>query len=229
MSSPPPSSLSSEAGSICNDNDYKVAVGVAWYARYKELVQYKSLYGDCCVPYNYKANLPLAQWVKRQRYQYKLRSIGKHNNLNDERFDLLESLGFVWDGQEANWNETYNLLKEYKDKYGHCRISTTADSLSSSPSSKDDIDGDIDGDINDDMFDLDDSQSGSTNGTATGGGGSSDSTVDDLKTRRRLSVWVKLQRRQYRLHIAGKDSYMTKDRIDKLNELDFIWEPRQGK
>jgi len=42
-----------------------------------------------------------------------------------------------------------------------------------------------------------------------------------------LSVWVKCQRRQYKLLKAGKPSYISEERIRMLRELDFDFNPRR--
>eukprot|EP00980_Cylindrotheca_fusiformis_P023459 scaffold10493_cov93-Cylindrotheca_fusiformis.AAC.1 len=44
----------------------------------------------------------------------------------------------------------------------------------------------------------------------------------------KLSTWVKCQRRQYKLYQQGKPSNMTEDRIEKLNDLGFVWSLRKG-
>jgi hypothetical protein len=44
----------------------------------------------------------------------------------------------------------------------------------------------------------------------------------------KLLVWVKCQRRQYKLYAAGQKSSMTPGRISKLNEIGFCWNPRRG-
>jgi len=44
-----------------------------------------------------------------------------------------------------------------------------------------------------------------------------------------LSVWVKCQRRQFKLFCEGRDSNMTKHRIEKLLSLGFIFSPRLQK
>lgn len=41
-----------------------------------------------------------------------------------------------------------------------------------------------------------------------------------------LSTWVKCQRRQYKLRIAGKSSNMTASRIQELDSLGFLWSVR---
>jgi Helicase associated domain len=40
-----------------------------WFEKLSELAEYTSTFGHCHVPHNWKENLSLAQWVKRQRYQ----------------------------------------------------------------------------------------------------------------------------------------------------------------
>lgn len=42
-----------------------------------------------------------------------------------------------------------------------------------------------------------------------------------------LSQWVKRQRKQYKKYEKGKESSLTKDRVDRLNKLGFIWDGRQ--
>mmetsp|Transcript_2194 Transcript_2194/g.3171 ORF Transcript_2194/g.3171 Transcript_2194/m.3171 type:complete len:389 (+) Transcript_2194:165-1331(+) len=44
----------------------------------------------------------------------------------------------------------------------------------------------------------------------------------------RLATWVKFQRRQYKLHLAGRPSYMTPGRIESLNSLGFEWTLRSS-
>lgn len=43
----------------------------------------------------------------------------------------------------------------------------------------------------------------------------------------KLAIWVKCQRRQYKLLVSGQPSNMTHARVDLLNELNFIWEIRR--
>ena len=52
--------------------------------------------------------------------------------------------------------------------------------------------------------------------------------VNSPKTRQ-LAIWVKCQRRQYRLFCDGRHSTMTNERIRKLNELGFVWNPQEYK
>ena len=66
-----------------------------WNERYQELITFKEEHGHCCVPSHWPTNSALAQWVKRQRYQYKLSQQGVHSNLTEKRKQLLDKIGFV--------------------------------------------------------------------------------------------------------------------------------------
>ena len=46
-----------------------------WFERYEELVKFYEDRGHSSVPHTDTSNKPLARWVKRQRYQYKLRYV----------------------------------------------------------------------------------------------------------------------------------------------------------
>ena len=93
-----------------------------WNEKYQELTEYKVKYGHCNVRYQWNENIPLSQWVKRQRHQYKLKQEGRHSNLSDKREAQLEKLGFVWDSRAAAWEERFEELKAFHKEYGHFRV-----------------------------------------------------------------------------------------------------------
>mmetsp|Transcript_26026 Transcript_26026/g.39400 ORF Transcript_26026/g.39400 Transcript_26026/m.39400 type:complete len:272 (-) Transcript_26026:11-826(-) len=94
-----------------------------WSKNFKELLNYKKKYGDCLVPYKYAENPSLYMWVKRQRYQYSLFLHGsKESCMSPHRIKMLESIGFVWDVQIANWEKRFQELKEFKQQHGHCNL-----------------------------------------------------------------------------------------------------------
>lgn len=95
-----------------------------WKKQLKGLLNFKDERGHCSVPYAYDGNPTLARWVKRQRYQYKLKQQGKISTITDERIQELESVGFVWDSHSAVWQERYKELKEYSAKHGNCDVPT---------------------------------------------------------------------------------------------------------
>jgi hypothetical protein len=156
-------------------NDFHKYQSEKWDSRFQDLVQFKQTYGHCTVPNMFSSNPKLAQWVKRQRYQHKLKAQGKPNTLTYARRQVLEMVGFAWDSHEAAWMERWNELRSYRVEHGHNNVPTNYEST------------------------------------------------------RHLWIWVKCQRRQYRLFQSGQPSNMTMERIIKMESLNFNWNPRNLK
>jgi hypothetical protein len=144
-----------------------------WLERYGELCLFQQLRGHCLVSSHEEKYYTLALWVKRQRYQYRLRKEGQHSSMTYEREAALQQLGFVWDSQGAIWEERLNELCAFKEIHGQCNVPA------------------------------------------------------NFSESRQLAIWVKCQRRQYRLFCDAEHSNMTKDRFEKLSELGFVWNPRR--
>jgi hypothetical protein len=98
-----------------------------WSEKFEDLCEFRKYYGHCHVPHTYARNAPLAQWVKRQRYQYKLKIEGKRSTLSDERVRLLHNIGFIWNSHEAVWEERRDELLQYKRSHGHCVVPSNFD------------------------------------------------------------------------------------------------------
>jgi len=94
----------------------------SWMEKYEELLDFRLSNGHCLVPNQYPANPSLAEWVKRQRYQYKLKRMGKHSSMSDDRVIALEKLGFVWNSHDAVWEERLKELKHYKSLFGNTNV-----------------------------------------------------------------------------------------------------------
>lgn len=94
----------------------------SWMEKYEELLDFRLSNGHCLVPNQYPANPSLAEWVKRQRYQYKLKGMGKHSSMSDDRVTALEKLGFVWNSHDAVWEERLKELKQYKSLFGNTNV-----------------------------------------------------------------------------------------------------------
>ncbi|CAJ1959441.1 unnamed protein product [Cylindrotheca closterium] len=93
-----------------------------WNIRYAELLEFRKEHGHCLVPLRYQLNRALSNWVKRQRYQYRIKSEGKHSTLNDQRQAALEKLGFVWDSHSLTWEERFQELSEFRRVHGHANV-----------------------------------------------------------------------------------------------------------
>jgi hypothetical protein len=141
----------------------------SWSEKFRELVKYREAHGDCLVPHNCDTSRRLAKWVKRQRYQFKLKNEGRHSNLTRERQAALVNLGFVWESRAAVWEERLQELLEFRHVHGHCDVPKT------------------------------------------------------FPDNPQLSGWVECQPRQYKVRNRGS---MTADRITKLTDLGFSWNPR---
>ena len=68
-----------------------------------------------------------AQWVKRQRYQYKLKLEGKRSTLSDERVKLLNQIGFIWNSHDVVWEERWHELIAFKNTHGNCIVPSNYD------------------------------------------------------------------------------------------------------
>lgn len=65
-----------------------------WDSRYQCLLDYKKENGHCDVPHHHISNrIPLGKWVASQRGNF------KKGELNQERIEKLESIGFIWSVQ----------------------------------------------------------------------------------------------------------------------------------
>ena len=91
-----------------------------WNDYYKQLQEYKKEYGNIDVPQSYEQNgIKLGQWLSTQRQAYK----GKGNSrITQDQIKLLEELGMNWQVNDKQWNDYYELLKEYKKEYGNINV-----------------------------------------------------------------------------------------------------------
>lgn len=102
-----------------------------WNEKFQELVLYEKEHGTLNVPLKCKANPALGRWVKKQREDY--RGLGLAHPMPQERITQLNEIGFEWkvkDDTNASadslstrfWNERMNELVAYKEEYGNCIV-----------------------------------------------------------------------------------------------------------
>jgi hypothetical protein len=82
----------------------------AWEERKAELLDYRAQHGNCNVPRNYRLNVQLGIWVKRQRRQYKFFCNAKPSSMTTDRISTLESIGFEWELRYAVNVDFENLI-----------------------------------------------------------------------------------------------------------------------
>ncbi len=92
---------------------------VHWEKMFTQLCQYKQKYGHCNVPGygRHPENPQLSSWVASQRIAY------KKGRLSQEQIQKLESISFIWNIDEAEWEEMFNRLIAFKEINGHCNVS----------------------------------------------------------------------------------------------------------
>ena len=100
----------------------KRVVSGKWEHQYQKLVEYEAQNGDCIVPRGYLLNPKLASWVAEQRKQYKLFHKNQDTSMTQDRIDLLDEIGFVWNAQEAAWERKLHALASFHRKYRHWKI-----------------------------------------------------------------------------------------------------------
>ena len=114
-----------DTGSVGSDSSaikFRAYQAENWTEKFEELIEFRQIFGHCLVPNAFPENPALAQWVKRQRYQYKLKNEGKRSTMSDERVAALEEVGFVWDSHSAVWDERLHDLLDYKQANGDCNV-----------------------------------------------------------------------------------------------------------
>ena len=198
-----------------------------------ELKAYKAEHGHCRVPAGFKTEdgFRLGKWVTGNRTEY------REGKLSQDRIDALNALGFIWDLREEDFQEGLGYLKAYRAEHGHTSFNegyVAEDGYElggwlrrqrkyykARRFSQDRIDalnalGFI-GDPHEERFrkglgHLKTYKSEHGDFRVPG-----DYVAEDGY---KLGSWLYYRRREYR---EGK---LSQDRIDALNALGFIWNPR---
>lgn len=108
-------------------------MGFSWGEMFGKLKEYKTEFGHCNVP---KRDGPLGSWVANQRTKF------RENELDQDKVELLNSIGFVWQVRMARkfkktvkngtagritvhdvcFDDTLEKLKKFKQVHGHCSV-----------------------------------------------------------------------------------------------------------
>ena len=105
--------------------------GPSFLSKLADLERYKRRRGDCLVPRRYEPDPPLGNWVNKQRQLYKKYCGGEKSPLTPTRVEILERMGFAWEGNAAVakrgrdagvWTSFLEKLREHKGIEGHCRV-----------------------------------------------------------------------------------------------------------
>ena len=81
------------------------------------LLAFRDRDGHCDVPDRHEEHgVKLGNWLSYQR------AARKKGTLGDGRRRRLEEVGVTWDQIEAQWEENFALLVEYRDREGDCDV-----------------------------------------------------------------------------------------------------------
>lgn len=93
-----------------------------WYFNFEKLLEFRKKHHHSMVPLVYPEDPSFARWVKRQRFNHQLMLQGKQTTLDQERYEMLTDIGFIWDAKEALWESKLHELKTYKKIHGNCSV-----------------------------------------------------------------------------------------------------------
>ena len=93
-------------------------VTVKWEEWFAKLVEFRRIHGHTNVPQKVKQYEQLANWVRNQRRDYKMKRPIMH-----ERAKRLNEIGFSWRLVEPQgWEKMFAALVEYKNAHGNCNV-----------------------------------------------------------------------------------------------------------
>jgi len=90
---------------------------VKWETGLNALVRYMHREGHCLVPAKHiEEGFKLGSWVVNQRV--------KKDDLSVDRLSRLNNLSFVWDVNQAKWDEGFSALIKFRDREGNLSVSS---------------------------------------------------------------------------------------------------------
>lgn len=223
----------------------KVKQDKRWDERFKQLEKFKNENGHCYVPSSNKNLSQLCTWVRHQRHLYKLNMKGIPSSLTHERMNKLDSIGFVWDvvSYDPTWNTNFQELQKFKNKHGHCNVTLRKEQykklakwvmnqrrayrenrLVMLGDRKAKLDS-IDFEWFRHKYTWEDSFEQLKKFKEAHG---HDDPPMDSKEHRRLRIWVQNQRTMFKLKKSGKKTWITKERIKKLESINFNWKRKKS-
>jgi hypothetical protein len=85
-------------------------IAAVWEDKFQKLTAWKKQHGHTCVPIS---DPDLGSWVSKQRQSY------KRGKLAPEKLHALNCIEFTWSTSEADWDDKFNQLCEWKRIHGH--------------------------------------------------------------------------------------------------------------
>ncbi len=91
-----------------------------WDEMFRQLCTYKETHGHLNIP---TSSTGLGSWVHIQR------RAKRNGKLSEEKTRRLDEVGFAWDFIDSGWEEKYNELVAYRDKYGNINVPASLSGL----------------------------------------------------------------------------------------------------
>ena len=203
-----------------------------WKQKYKDYREFKENMGhEPSQGSKVKSEKILSKWAVAQRGHYKI------NKLSDDRIAILNLIGFEWDLMIKLWNQSFNRYGEFKNKYKNEPSSRAKNKSEREIASwvnklrvnykKDKIDNDKIQRLNLIGFEWDLmiklwNQSFNRYGEFKNKYKNEPSSRAKNKSEREIGSWAHVQRRVY------NKNKLSKERIDKLNSIGFVWKIRNS-
>jgi len=88
----------------------------SWDKMFAALTEFNRVRGDWNVPDNWPENPQLRRWLNKQREDHKAERISQ------ERMAQLNDIGFVWSPYDAAWEAKFTMLEDFRRRHGHCDV-----------------------------------------------------------------------------------------------------------
>ena len=215
----------------------------SWTDRVHQLVDYRDAKGDTLVPKRYENNPGLANWVSKQRQQYRKFCANESPcSLTADKIRILDDIGFCWDASHRTYNQqdeewwgcleelkTYSpadsnipgVLKKFLREQRKEYLMMCPGRHSMLDHRK--VEALAAWDVHwwktsrERQWDL--RYKELEDYRAEHG----DCCVTINHSNRQLANWVSNLRKQYNLRVSGKHSTLTEEKIDQLNAIGFVW------
>jgi len=218
-----------------------------WNQMFFDLMLYRIGNGNVNVKSTDTRHANLYKWIVQLRKDYKTRERDpSESSLTEEQIRVLESVRFAFTTRgEEHWQKNYEKLKEYKADHKHvlvprqCEIPGLGDWVTSQRQQYQEYTKGRPTPLTKQRKELLDEigfqfrirnrpeWSSKYEELLTYKESNGDTRVPQhYKENKALGKWVAKQREQYKLHKKGKHSFLTPDRLEKLNIIGFVWSVR---
>eukprot|EP00535_Pseudo-nitzschia_heimii_P009626 CAMPEP_0197192634 /NCGR_PEP_ID=MMETSP1423-20130617/25375_1 /TAXON_ID=476441 /ORGANISM="Pseudo-nitzschia heimii, Strain UNC1101" /LENGTH=273 /DNA_ID=CAMNT_0042645557 /DNA_START=1 /DNA_END=819 /DNA_ORIENTATION=+ len=218
-----------------------------WNQMFFNLMIYRIERGNVNVKSTDKRHTELYNWIVQLRKDYRTRERDpSESTLTEEQINVLESVRFAFTTRgEEHWQKNYQKLKEYKADHGHvlvprqCEIPGLGDWVTSQRQQYQEYTKGRPTPLTKQRKELLDEigfqfrirnrpeWSSKYEELLAYKKKNGDTRVPQhFRENKALGKWVAKQREQYKLHKKGKHSFLTPDRLEKLNVIGFVWSIR---